>query len=453
MKNFVSNIPYAVKFPLLRLYSFLPGRLRYSRVFWKTYGFLRESQWWKKQQLEDYQMQQLGKLLDHAYNNVPYYRRIFDERGLKPSDIKDLNDLGKLPYLTKDSFRMNFDGMVAENLNRKSLLEISTSGTSGKPLQFYASKETREKELAFVFHQWERVGFTPDDFSVQVRGDVVPGKVFHYDPKRRALRLSPGIGGREEVAYYLRMMGRFKAKYLHGYTGSIAALASRIRKYGFKVPFKLRAVLFASEAVYQWERDITQEVFNCRTYSFYGMSEQAVIAGECEKDSSYHCVPQYGITEIDGDTKEIIGTSFLNYANPFIRYRTTDRCSDVLETPCGGCGRAYYPILGRIEGRLGDLLVSAEGKAISSPAITHLFKHFKEIRDNQIIQETPGLVNVKIVPWPDHDEKKLKAEIEALCRALEDIMSGTEVKGQIVDNIQRAPSGKFKWIISKVSDK
>ena len=74
--------------------------------FLKWYNFLQESQWWSREKLEEYQMQQLGKLLEHAYENVPYYRKIFDERGLKPKDVQGLDDLKQLPYLTKKNIKI-----------------------------------------------------------------------------------------------------------------------------------------------------------------------------------------------------------------------------------------------------------------------------------------------------------------------------------------------------------
>ena len=80
----------------------IPLPIRYGKVFRDTYDFLQESQWWSKEQLEEYQLQQLSTLLQHVYENVPYYHRIFDERGLKPKDIQDFTDLQMLPYLVND---------------------------------------------------------------------------------------------------------------------------------------------------------------------------------------------------------------------------------------------------------------------------------------------------------------------------------------------------------------
>jgi phenylacetate-CoA ligase len=136
LKSFVNSLPYPVKQGAKYIYGAIPPRFRYGKAFWDTYNFLQESQWWSREQLEKYQMQQLEKLLKHAYENVPYYRRVFDERGLKPKDIQNFDDLRKLPYLTKDTFKQHFHELIAKNVKLKNLPISHASGTTGKPLQF-----------------------------------------------------------------------------------------------------------------------------------------------------------------------------------------------------------------------------------------------------------------------------------------------------------------------------
>ena len=106
-------------------------------IFLKTYNFLQESQWWSQHQLEEYQLSQLSKLLEHAYKNVPYYRRVFDERGLKPKDIQDFNDFRKLPFLTREIIGDNLDDLKARNYSPHKFEYVTTSGSTGTPLGFF----------------------------------------------------------------------------------------------------------------------------------------------------------------------------------------------------------------------------------------------------------------------------------------------------------------------------
>lgn len=453
LKDFTKPLPHPIKQGLKYIYGAILPRVRYGKVFWQTYNFLQKSQWWSKEKLEEYQMQQLETLLKHAYENVPYYRSVFDERRLKPKDIKDFNDLKKLPYLTKNAFKQHFNELVAKNIKLKNLPMSHTSGTTGKPLQFYESSSTSQKELAFIYHQWSRIGLEPNGSLTQLRGAIIDGnRPVEYDPIRKVLRLSPRLDNKEIIRYYLEKMRRFRAKFLHGYPSTIAIFASLIKQYDFRVSFKLKAVLFASETIYSWERKITKEVFNCRVFSHYGMAEKAVLAGECENTHDYHCLPQYGITEVDTHTNEIIGTSFLNYVNPFVRYRTTDIASRSIHSSCSECGRQYFPVFPSVEGRLEDFIITPKGILVSPAVITHPFKDFKTIKDTQIVQKSLDCIKLRIAPWDNCRPKVLEDELHQLCQGLQNILGlDMKVETEIVKSIQLSKSGKFKWIISEVS--
>lgn len=452
LREMVKRLPYPIQQGIKYVYGLLPPRVRCGRVFWETYNFLQESQWWSREKLEEYQMQQLSRLLQHAYENVPYYRRTFDEWGIKPKDIQDFDDLKKIPYLTKDTFKERAKDLLASNFNPSKLPMTHTSGTTGKPLQFFEDPFTAEKEWAFICHQWSRVGYRPGDSRVEIRGPVTRDNPVYYDPVLRVLRLSPLIENREQARYYLEKIQSVEARFIHGYPGTIASLALLAKKHGLLVPFTLKAVLFASEKVYPWQRELVQEVFQCRVFSHYGLTEKVVLAGECEYTNEYHCIPQYSIVEIDPDTKEIIGTGFLNWATPFIRYRTTDIASMPISLGCEKCGRNYYPVFSNVEGRLEDFIVTPEGMLISPAVITHPFKDLRTIKDTQVVQKDFNLIMIRALPWEDSKSESVEKELNQLCYDLRVILGETvEVRWEIVKEIERSSSGKFRWIISDVS--
>jgi len=455
LRSFVSSLPYPIKQGAKYIYGAIPPRFRYSKVFWDTYNFLQKSQWWSKERLEEYQMQQLEKLLNHVYNNVPYYRRIFDERGLKPKDIQDFDDLKKLPYLTKDTFRDNFNNkkIIAKNIKLSRLPISHTSGTTGKPLQFYVNKYTEAKEWAFICHQWSRVGYKPGDKRIELRGAVNQKNPIFYSKPSNVIRFSPVIENKEKVKLYLKKMEEFGAEFLHGYPGAIASFALLIKQYKLNINFKLKAILFASEIIYEWERKITEEVFCCRIFSHYGCAEKVILAAECEKNQIYHCLPQYGITKFDPQTKEIIATGFINTVNPFIRYKMTDVALNPRFEPCQECSRNYYPIFDSIEGRLEDFIVSPEGTLIAPAIITHPFKDLKTIKNTQIIQKSIEKIILRMVPLENTNKDLLNKEIQFLSQELKKII-GEKIKiiPEIVNEIELSPSGKFKWIISEISN-
>jgi len=342
-------------------------------------------------------------------------------------------------------------GLWRRILNLKYLPMSHTSGTSGKPLQFYTSSSIGQQELAYIFHQWSRVGYKPEDRRVEIRGAVIEGgNPVAFDPVTRVLRFSPRIDNAETTEYYLEKIRQFQTSFIHGYPSAIASFAHIIKKYALQVPFQIKAVLFASETVYDWEREIVGEVFNCRVFSHYGMAEQVALAAECEHSAGYHFLPQYGITEIDPETKEIIGTSFLNYINPFIRYRTTDIASGVANH-CEHCGREYYPIVQKVEGRIEDYIITRKGM-VGPASITHPFKDLKTIRDTQVVQKSIDFIILRVVPWDKKDLAAYEAEVRYLSRSLQNILENDlRIEVEEVDEIERTNSGKFKWIVSEVS--
>ena len=451
LRKLIIRLPFPILRSLGSLYRVIPSHIRFGKVFWETYHFLQRSQWWSRERLEEYQFSQLEKLLKHAYDCVPYYRRLFDETGLKPSHIQNFEDLKSLPYLTKDMFRQNYDTLIEENSSTKGFHKVNTSGTTGKPLQFYENKWTTQMERAFIYHQWSRVGVTPDDPMLQMRGPVIQDNIPEYYLKSKTLRLSPRVGSLEIVRFYLEEMKKSGASYLHGYPSAIALFALTIKQHGLIVPIKIEAILFASEAVYAWERKIVEEVFGCRVFSFYGMAEKVVLAAECETSHDYHCLPQYGITEIDEKTKEIIGTGFLNHLNPFIRYRTTDVAYGLSDSECKDCGRHEYPVFSGVEGRLEDFIVTTDGVPISPAIITHPMKDLKAIKSTQLLQKSLDSIKVKIVPWNQHDPKTLDKEADIIRQGIQGILGvDMKVEIEITQSVELSATGKFKWVISDV---
>ncbi|MDN5340179.1 MAG: hypothetical protein PWQ30_1288, partial [Euryarchaeota archaeon] len=136
------------------------GLLPAYSVYRKTYAFLRESQRWSREELEAYQARALSRLLDHAYRNVPYYRRVFRERGLVPGDIRSPEDLKLLPYLTREDLQNNLPDLKARNYPESAFEYVTTGGSTGIPVGFYYEKGvSRAREWAFMKTQWDRVGY------------------------------------------------------------------------------------------------------------------------------------------------------------------------------------------------------------------------------------------------------------------------------------------------------
>jgi phenylacetate-CoA ligase len=429
-----------------------------SLTFKKTYGLLQKSQWWSADQLEEYQLEQLSKLLDHAYMNVPYYTRIFDERGLKPKDIQDLKDLEKLPFLTKDMVRANFKDLCASNYSPGRFQLVNTGGSTGTPLELYLEKGvTDAKEWAFIKTQWDRVGYRFRDKCAIFRGYKVPvSKDSFWKSQlfgRWMLFSSYDINNLNTPAY-IQKLKEYDPKFVQAYPSSLSLLAMNMKELNVSNPFNIKAILCGSENLFPTQRKILEHTFNTRVYSWYGLTEKVVLAGECEVSNNYHIFPEYGITELIDEggnvicsgSGEIVGTGFNNYSMPLIRYRTGDM--GVLSRNKCECGREY-PLFERVEGRSQDYVVTKDDSKITLTALIfgQHFEAFSNIKELQLIQEQKGVLLFNIVKTEDYSEVN---ENELLSKIKEVSQNNLDVYFNYVDSIPKTERGKHKFLIQKL---
>jgi len=461
LKKIAKSLPYPLQKSIKYAYSLVPARLRYGKVFWDTYNFLQQSQWWSKEKLEEYQMEQLSKLLDHAYKNVSYYRRVFDERGLKPKDIQCFNDLKKLPYLTKKIIQKNFKTLAAQNYPKSKLKYVTTGGSTGMPMGFYVNKDVFfEREWAFMFTQWNRVGYKFGSKSIVLRGDIIKSlkndKFWEYNPIKKNLILSTYHMNKDMLPKYIKIIRKFNPDFIWNYPSAITILAKFMKENNIKPFASVRALLCGSENLYPWQRKLLEEVFQCRVYSWSGHTEQAVLAGECERSNYYHVFPEYGLTELingngktvsnDGEMGEVVATGFNNFVFPFIRYRTDDLA--VFSNSKCDCGR-NYSLVKQIEGRLQDLVVTKDKRYITLTALIFAqhFESFSRIKEMQIVQEKEGEIKIRVVKssqYSDKDENEIMSKMNMA------VGDGLNIRFEYVGYIPRTKSGKYRFLIQKL---
>jgi len=434
--------------------------LAYYGTFRHTYNFLQKSQWWSQHQLEEYQLRQLSKLLEHAYKNVPYYRRVFDNRGLKPQDIQDFNDLRKLPFLTKEIIRDNLDDLKARNYSPQRFEYVATSGSTGTPLGFYYERGvTRAREWAFMKLQWDRVGYRFRDKCVMLRGNVVSsaskGRFWEYTLFGRWLILSSYHTTDENLPVYIQKIRKFKPKYIQAFPSAITILARYMKEHNIEPFPSIKAILCASENLYPGQRELLEDVFQCRVYSWYGQAENVVLAGECEKSTYYHIFPEYGVTELireDGSSVRnenevgiIVGTGFNNFAMPLIRYKTDDLGTKI----CGKCScNREYCLLTGIEGKwVQEFIITQNDRPISITSLNMHSDVYDNVRQFQFYQEKKEEVVFNVVKkesYTDRDTEYIRREL------LKKLGDDINLVIRFVDHIPRTQSGKYKFLIQKL---
>jgi len=459
IRNLARKLPYPIKQNLQHIYGLIPLSVRYGKVFRDTYKFLQESQWWSREKLEEYQMQQLEKLLTHSYENVPYYRRIFDERGLKSRDIHNFDDLRKLHYLTKDIIRENLPDLIAQNYPKYKLWYVTTGGSTGTPMGFYWEKGIASpKEWAFVWRQWNWARFGFGEKRVILRGKVINrfkrGKRqwWEYDPINNALILSSYDMTEGNLFKYVDAIKKFKPSAIQGFPSSLYILANFLRNSNLRIK-NTECILTSSEMLYAHQRETIEEYLGAKIYDHYGNTEKNALIMECDK-GNYHIISEYGIIELIGkdgnsinkedEIGEIVATGFNNYAMPFIRYKTEDL--GIYSKQKCSCGR-NYPILKKVEGRIQELIVLKDGTFIPATIFLQHFKGFTNIKEMQLVQEEVGRVIVNIVRIPKYSKV---IEQEILSYIQKGIGARLDVEFAYVDHIPYTRSRKYKFLIQNL---
>ena len=445
-----------------RIYTSFKKTIWKEPEFLKLYNFLQESQWWSKAQLEEYQMRQLEKLLNHAYENVPYYQRVFDERELKPKDIHDFDDLRKLPYLTKDDVRKNLKDLIARNIPKEDMQYVTTGGTSGKPLGFYIEKKTNLIRMAFEWREWNWMGYNFGDRCVVLRGNVVKRKEndkptwWEYDKDNNYLILSTYDMTEKNLPKYVKKIEEFKPKVIRAYPSAINILARFIKENGLIVNAKgnIKAISTSSENLYPAQKKLIEEVFKYPVFDKYGNCEQVTILGECEKHEGYHDFMEYSYTEVlnkegkqvtkEGEIGEIVSTAFTNYAVPFIRYKTEDLVE--YSTHICSCDR-QLPLIKSIEGRLQELIITKNGNLISMAAMNMHSDIFDNVRQFQFFQNIPGKIILKVVKKEIYNKKDTKYIIQELQKKMKNQI---EIEIKFVSKIPLTNRGKYTFLIQKL---
>jgi len=443
---------------LLNVYGWQIGRHRYGAPYRAAVQRLLEQERWPAERIREYQDARVRDIVRVAYGETTYYRRLLDEAGIAPADIRGVDDLPKLPLLTKDVVRTRGPELMTRSRRGRGWLHGHTSGTTGSPLSLWYDRALCIMNNA-VDRQQKAWGGMPDDAWI----GLLLGRVIVPSTQPRApfwrtnwmLRqqwFSSFHMSEENLAVYVAEMRRSGLRFLEGYPSTLYILASYLRRQGVTLP--MRAVFSSSETLLPLQRAVIEGAFACPLFDFYGLAERVIFAGECEQHGGKHISAEFGYVEVvdeegmpvpPGQPGYLVGTSLHNTAMPMMRYRTGDY-SALLTDPCP-CGRAS-PRLRDVTTKAEDIVVTPDGRMISPSVLTHPFKPLDQIVKSQLIQDQPDHLVVKIVASgrfrPEHERQLVDALQERLGREM-------TIDVRVVSDIPSESSGKFRWVISRVA--
>jgi phenylacetate-CoA ligase len=396
----------AIGFPLVIYGGWRRDKDR--RGFSRLVGEKLDTHYWPPERVEAARMQLLRALLEHAGQQVPYYRDLFRQIGFDPRGVRSLGDLEALPRLTRPIMQAEGARMLAEDVPVTARIVGRTGGTTGVPLAFWQDRN-------FGKHN-ESAAWMSDMIAGRRYGSptvYVVGAPFDHQPYAGWLGLARKWL-RNENLYSSRVMSDDAWLRLHhtlearppdilvAFASAAADMARVLARAGLTPRYPRVAVIPTGEALEPEMRRDLERVFPAPVFNRYGSREAGLIACECEAHAGLHLnqadiyVESIG-ADVYSEPGELLITQLRNYAMPFIRYQIDD-LAVLARGPCS-CGRTS-PMLLRVAGRKTPIFTTASGDYVESIRLTAAVRMVPGVRQFQLIEEAVGRLRLLVAPGP-----------------------------------------------------
>ena len=418
---------------------------------------LEQSQWWTPAMIAELQLLRLRALLLHAQEQVPYYRELFAQAGFNARAIHDLRDLRCLPVLRKREINRNAERFRSAQAGP--LQRLTTGGSSGEALAFYLGRRRISHDVAAKWRatRWWNVDI--GDREAVVWGSPIELKAQdHWRRLRdRLLRttLLPAFDlSAQRMDEYLQTLRRQRPAMMFGYPSALSRIAGHARARGVRLDdLGVRVVFATAECLYPHQRSLMEEVFASPVANGYGGRDAGFIAHECPAGGMHISAEDIIVEILDpaerplppGQSGEIVVTHLATREFPFIRYGTGD--IGAIEHRQCACGRGL-PLLGQVDGRSTDFIVTQDGATMHGLALIYILREQAGISAFKIIQESVQRTRIQIV----HDSGLGAAQLNAITAQFKARLGpDVEILIEETEAIQAEPSGKHRYVVSKVS--
>jgi len=404
-------------------------------------------------EIENYQFERIKAVIKHAYAKVPYYRDLFDREGISPTDIKKKEDFYKIPITFKETMRNNkLYRRIAPGVNTKKCKNLSTSGSTGMPLDIYASEHEilRNKILPF-WSMFLDNGCRLTDKTLRVTHPFLVTKPYWFQCLNILTDYFVTIDS--NIDEQLNKLIRIKPHVIRGYASAIKTLAIKIKEKGIKIdPPKL--IFTTAEIITQKDKEFISSIFQSEVIDYYCCSEFGIMAWECKRHCGYHInvdnvmieFIKDGKAALPGEESEIVITGLNNYVMPFIRYKIGDR--GIFKEGRCTCGN-NSPLIQAIIGRDNDQIILSNGRVISPFLLTNLIICIPGIVEFQLIQKEKDRIHIYIVKDKKFSDYFLSNQIKN--KFQKELDNAVAIDTFIVDNISKEKTGKFKIIKNEIS--
>ena len=436
---------------------------------WAAYEELGRTQWLSARKIEEMQLTQLRVLLSHCYAQVPYYRRIMTEAGLSDRPIESLEELRRLPLLTRTLFQRNFLDIRAKSLppGMVETWDGYTSGTNGVPIHVHKTDRDGLWWNAFFLRDLEWSGMDP-------RGRLAAIRLLTTDEKKLPRALEGGVGPywskvcgallesgpsyamdiRQDPRRQLEWLLQVQPEYLISLSSNLDHLAGLLEESGRRLSH-LRAIQNVGETLTPAARSKIESVFGVPVHDLYSTTEAGYMSSPCPSGAGFHVHAENILAEVldsedrpclPGQTGRLVFTSLHSFLCPFIRYDILDEVT-LADGPCP-CGRGL-PLWTAVEGRRHPLFHLPDGGRKSSQGITLRIRQVGGAHQFQIIQKAADLVHLRVVPSRAWNP----ATADRMMRVVKDELGpSVRVDVEELEELERPGGGKLRIVINELEE-
>ncbi len=438
----------------------MPNFARISYYLLKALSRIR----WDKDKLREYQNERLRKVVKYAYDNVLFYRELFRNAGIKPSDIRTVEDLNKLPIVRKSEMKKRREAdLISREFQSENLKVLRTGGSTGEPFSIFISRNEDDWRKAIYMRANISCGQKPRDRWVAVvdAERVTDTTHFQHLIGVFAQKVIPVVWNRD---IQFRAIENLKPDVLDGFSNVLWLIAREAETRNVK-SIRPRIVFGSGGLISRSSREYLEGVFGAPYYDQFGCTEIDRSAWQCSERVGYHMdVDSVVIQFVDeegkevglGERGEIVYTSLSNYAMPFIRYGVGD-IGVPIDDECS-CGRKL-PLMKVVEGRSNSFLVFPNGHVVAPMSFIETMKAFrlvKEIDQYRVVQKREDLVEIYVKKTNDSvNEERLRnwlvANIlEGLPKVENVDLSQVRFEVRFVDDLPLTGRGKLNVVFSHV---
>ena len=374
-----------------------------------------------------------------AYDHSRFYNKLYSEAGIHKEDIRFLEDIQKLPVITKEMIKAYAEEMrIAPKWN---LIKNHTSGTTGTPLMVYEDWPSIWREQAYFYCYRKRCGYTYGQPIVSLRGNLEKKDLYLKVHISNTLYLSSYNINPQTTDIYYRQIVKHKPVAIEGYPSSLYSLALMMRDKGLQL--HIPVAFTSSESLLDYQRELIERQFDTQIYDHYGTTERTIRLTESFNHNGYFEDPGYSINEYTEDGE--ITTSLINFSFPLIRYKGNDIMEMMEATE-----ENPQVIVKKVQGRKSSYLIGKDGTEYSGALLTRVFKDINTIDNAQFVQEKRGEVKLNYVPgkgFSKEDERKL---VNAVKEQLGENNFEFAFCSISANEIVYSSRGKFNYIINKI---